>query len=141
MSCIFRVKSVGLKVSGVTLIELLIVFSIVGLLVALVAPVGYRQMEKARAQEEWLSLKREIDALAFRAFSNGNAVEIQISGSVLRWNTFGDNAQTRRYEHLFFDPEQRVVISPKGVASASSVQVWQSGRERELPLNNWMVSQ
>ena len=42
-----------------TLIELLVVFSILGLLVALVGPLGARQMDKARAQEQWLVLQRK----------------------------------------------------------------------------------
>jgi hypothetical protein len=128
------------RMGGITLIELLVVFSIVGMLVTLVAPVGYRQMEKARAQEEWMVFRREINELAFLAFSRGYRFDIHMSGSALEWSRQGGELESRTYEYLFFDPEQKISISAKGVASQPQIRVWQAGRERELKLNEWMAS-
>ena len=47
------------KTRGFTLIEILLVVLLTSILAALVAPLGVEQVEKARAQSEWLTLDRE----------------------------------------------------------------------------------
>ena len=62
---------------GMTLVELLIVFAIVGLLVSLVSPSSAKLLDKAKAQEEWLVLDRTIDSLAFNAYAGAKVVTLK----------------------------------------------------------------
>ena len=124
--------------SGMTLVELLIVFSIVGLLVALVSPEAYRQVERARAQEEWLILDRKIRSIAFDAYSRGLPVAISMSGRELAWQFEGDEEKKWVTKKLFFDANQTVRISRNGFAEPEKVRVLLGERERELSLNRWM---
>jgi len=124
---------------GMTLIELLIVFSIVGLLVALVGPATSGLMDKARGQEEWLTLERKINDLAFRAFAEGQPVSITGRGAEVFW-TVGDAQEgSLKLSHLFVDPVQTVLINSHGVASPNQIVIRQGNRDRALVLNRWMA--
>lgn len=126
-------------IGGFTLVELLIVFSIVGLLVALVAPMGVQQMDKARAQEEWLVLDRTIAALAFRAFAEGRAVTIEARGKELVWQIGADAPRTVALKYLFFSPDQILTIDANGLADHDAIEVRQGSRPRILELNRWVT--
>ena len=121
-----------------TLVELLIVFSIVGLLVALVAPLTVRQMDKARGQEELLVLGRTIDTVAFRAFADGKSVMMIGRGSEFTWQFFGEPIRQLQLEQVFFDREQKVSINTNGFANQEDMTVTFAGRERSLKLNRWL---
>jgi len=121
-----------------TLVELLVVFAILGLLVALVGPLGVRQMDKARAQEQWLILQRTVEGLAFRAFAQGREVRLEARGTELSW-TLGDQPpQALVLDRLFFDPAQTVLINDHGLAVPGALEVLQAGRARTLALNGWL---
>lgn len=122
-----------------TLIELLIVLSIVGLLVALVGPATSGLMDKARGQEEWLTVERQINELAFRAFAEGQPVSITGRGGEIFWTVGQRPRQTLELSRLFVDPEQTVQINSRGVATPDRLTLRQAGRERVLILNRWMA--
>jgi prepilin-type N-terminal cleavage/methylation domain-containing protein len=123
-----------------TLIELLVVFSILGLLVALVGPLGVRQMDKARAQEQWLVLQRTVEGLGFRAFVQGRELRLDANGTELTWQTGDQPPHVMVLDRLFFDPPQVVLINSHGLATPETLQVRQSGRARSLALNGWLQS-
>jgi len=120
-----------------TLVELLIVFVILGLLLGLVGPIAVERMDRARAQEEWLIARRTLTGLAFRAYADGRAVSIEADGARLRWRTGADAPRTRDFAHLFFPP-QRVVINSHGIAVPARLTVQQGPRERVVELNGWL---
>lgn len=119
-----------------TLIELLIVFSIVGMLVSLVSPAIQKTFDRASAQGEWLHLQNQMRSVAFKAYSSGRAIEVNLVGTEVRIQ----NPVTRRetalgYRHLFFDPAQTIRFTANGFASEDSLRVFQLGRERAMLLN------
>lgn len=118
-----------------TLVELLVVFTIVGLLVSLVAPAGGDMLRRAKSQEEWLILDRTMEVLAFRAFSEGREVVIDANGSRVTWLIDGVPAGYLSLEHCFFEPKQSLVINANGVADKPILTVRQNGRARTLSLN------
>ena len=126
------------RARGITLIELLIVFSIVGLLVSLVAPSSVNLMDKARAQEEWLVLDRTIDALSFKAYAEARNIQLRAKERTLEWLVEGKPAGVLTLSHLQFDKEQIVKINPNGLADVPEIFVLQSDRRRSVRLNRWL---
>jgi len=123
---------------GFTLVELLVVLAILGMVVALVGPLTADRLDKARAQEEWLVLERTVTGLAFRAFAEGRPVELRAEGARFAWSVLGAEERALPLEHLFFDPAQRIRINANGIATPGALTVRQAGRERRLPLNDWL---
>ena len=123
---------------GFTLVELLIVLTIVGLTASLVAPLGAKQFEKARAQEEWLTLRRTVDGLAFRAFALGRETELHAKGSLLEWRFADGQGGNLELSRIFFDPEQTTFIDRNGYADRDHLQMRMAGAPRELSLNHWL---
>jgi prepilin-type N-terminal cleavage/methylation domain-containing protein len=132
------VTAISSKTSGMTLVELLIVFAILGLLVSLVGPAAYRQVERTRAQEEWLTLGRAVRDLAFESYMSGRQTRVQFSGTKMQWSAEPGVSRQLLFEHIFFDPSLSIMISESGVYDRSAVTVIQRGRRRELSLNSWV---
>jgi prepilin-type N-terminal cleavage/methylation domain-containing protein len=124
---------------GMTLVELLVVFTIIGLLTALVAPVGGDVMARAQSQEEWMRLDRTLEGLAFKAYAEGRVLEIDARGTRLAWKVDGSEAGFLNFEHIFFEGRQTIVINSNGVADRSSLSLRQRGRPRQIKLNRWLL--
>ena len=119
---------------GFTLIEILLVVLLLSITLTLVAPLGVEQVEKARAQSEWIALDREIGRLSMNAFLRSEFISIHAAGKELAWET-GDGEQgVIVFEHLFFSPEQRLTINPNGIADPMEIEVLQRDRQRTLSL-------
>jgi len=122
------------RTRGFTLIEVLLVLLLGSLLVALVAPIGVTQAEKARAQSEWLTLDREIGRLSMNAFLKSEFVTVYAAGKQLAWETDTGEQGVIVFEHLFFSPEQQLTINPNGIAEPVEIEVLQRERQRTLSL-------
>ncbi len=125
------------RLSGMTLIELLIVLSIVGMLVSLVSPSIQKTFDRASAQGEWLHLQNQLRSVAFKAYSSGRAIEVDFAGAELRISSSeNDQKDIIAYRYLFFDPTQTIRFTANGFSSADSLRVSQLGRERIMRLND-----
>lgn len=119
---------------GFTLIEILLVVLLMSVLITLVAPLGIKQVEKARAQSEWLTLNRELGRLSLDAFLRSDFVTLVAAGKQLAWASDGGEQGVIEFEHLFFSPEQRLTINPNGIADPFEITVVQRERQRTLSL-------
>ena len=119
---------------GFTLIEILLVVLLTSILVALVAPLGVQQVEKARAQTEWLSLQREIGRLSMHAFLRGEFITLDVSGKQLLWQSGRGEQGVIQFEQLFFSPPQRVTFNPNGIADRPDIEVRQRERRRRMAI-------
>ena len=119
---------------GFTLVEVLLVVLLTSILVALVAPLGIDQVEKARAQTEWLTLEREIGRLSLDAFLRSDFVTIYAAGKRLDWESGGGDQGVIEFEHLFFSPEQRITINPNGIPNRAEIELLQRDRRRRLSI-------
>jgi prepilin-type N-terminal cleavage/methylation domain-containing protein len=126
------------RVRGMTLIELLIVFSIVGLLVSLVAPASFGVVDKARAQEEWLILDRLVGTLSFRAYSESREITLEAKEQTLKWFYDGEQQGVFSLSYLRFTQPQRLVISASGLSDQEQLSVAQAERNRPIKLNRWL---
>ena len=134
--CVSQCRKRGL--AGFTLIEMLIVVTIIGLLASLVAPFGARVLERARAQQEWISAQRTVDRLTVEAFLSGKEVVVRAEGDGLSWQIGSSPKIERRYEHLSFSPAQEVRINTSGFADSATIAVLQGRRRAEIRLNYWV---
>ena len=123
---------------GMTLVELLVVLAIVGTVATLVAPAGYRQVERARAQAEWATVEREMESISKKAFFRSSRVRVDFDGASLRWVFSGGETQEIKFRYVFFENDQKVSINANGVASPDEVSAWISGSNRRLQLNRWL---
>ena len=122
------------RTHGFTLIEILLVVVLVSILAALVAPLGVTQVEKARAQTEWLTLDRELGRLSMDAFLRGDFVSVDAAGKQLAWEFQGGKRGSIEFEQLFFSPAQRITINPNGIADRPEILVLQRDRQRSLTI-------
>ena len=122
------------RMHGFTLIEILLVVVLVSIMAALVAPLGVTQVEKARAQSEWLTLDREIGRLSMDAFLASDFVSVDAAGKQLAWEFQGGERGSIEFEQLFFSPEQRITINPNGIADRPEILVLQRDRQRSLKI-------
>ena len=120
------------RTGGFTLIEVLLVILLTSVLVALVAPLGVQQVDKARAQTEWLTLQREIGHLSMHAFLRGEFITVDVSGKQLEWRSGRGEQGVMQFEQLFFSPPQRITINPNGIADRSAIEVQQRERQRRM---------
>jgi len=119
---------------GFTLIEILLVVLLLSVTLTLVAPLGVEQVDKARAQSEWLTLDREIGRLSMNAFLQSEFITVHAAGKELVWESDAGEQGVIVFEHLFFSPEQRLTINPNGIAEPMEIEVLQRDRQRTLSL-------
>lgn len=122
------------RTRGFTLIEILLVVLLMSIVLVLVAPLGIKQVEKARAQSEWLELDREIGRLSLDAFIRSDFVTLHAAGKRLAWKSDAGQHGMLEFEHLFFSPEQQLTINPNGIADPFEIVVLQRDRQRTLSL-------
>lgn len=122
------------KGRGFTLVEILLVLVLGALLASLVAPLGINQVEKARAQSEWLTFQREIRSLALRAFVRNEYLTLRAAGHELAWRADGGDTGTMTFEQLYFEPEQFVTFNPNGIADVEFIELLQRDRRRRLDI-------
>lgn len=104
---------------GFTLIELMIVMSIVALLMGMVGPLAINSLEKAQAKQEMLTVKNWLRKVSFRAFTTGKEHVIKFSGKNIILHTKGEALEpieNKTFESLFFQPQQ-LNYSAKGFVS------------------------
>ena len=119
---------------GFTLIEILLVVLLMSITLALVAPLGVEQVDKARAQSEWLALDREIGRLSLNAFLRSEFITLYAAGKQLAWETDDGDQGVIEFEYLFFSPEQLLTINPNGIADPMEITVIQREQQRTLSL-------
>jgi len=129
--------------SGFTLIELMVVMSIVALLLTMVGPLAINSLEKAQAKQEMLSLKNWFRKVSARAFTTGKSHVIQLSGKQVNLYV---NEQKKKllesviFDSLFFQP-QTLTYNNKGFVTPDNLTGTYRGKPLTLELKNWVNGQ
>ena len=108
---------------GFSLIELLVVISIMAGVMALVGPLTVRSVDSARAQTELVSIERWINGWGRKAFLTGSAILVESQGAALIAQRRGEAIESRALD--FWHPEERLTIefSSAGVPSVNRVEL------------------
>jgi len=147
------------KHQGFTLIELMIVMSVVALLTGLVGPLTIKSYEKAKAIEESLSFKNWVTANSYRSFATGREGTFTLNKSSATFSLRaqdgfkkkvtlaqfeGDNSllelpevnkadilSISSYKYLSFYP-QKIKVNSYGVFLTSKITVLVAGKDKSL---------
>ncbi|NMP32945.1 type II secretion system protein [Thalassotalea sp. M1531] len=124
---------------GFTLIELMIVMSIVALLMGMVGPIAFNSLDKAKAKQEMLTLKVWFRKVSARAYQTGKNHTIELNGKKIFLyveNVLQPIEQTS-FESLFFQPQQ-LKYNDKGFVDTDKLVGSYRGQPLELELSVWV---
>lgn len=140
------------KKAGFTLIELMVVMSIVALLMTMVGPLAINTVEKATAKQEMLTMKNWLRKISYRAFATGNSYQLKLAGKkaelyLAEKNVIQGNEEnqsqlfppviTHSFETLFFQP-QVLTYNAKGFVSPTAIQGTYRNKTLQLDLTQWV---
>lgn len=93
--------------SGFTLIELMVVMTIIALLTGLVGPLAINSLDKAQAKSEILTLKNRLRKISYRAYILQSSAEVTFKGKEITISYNGSDSQpiTITNEVLFFNEQ------------------------------------
>jgi len=123
---------------GFTLVEMLIVMTIVGSLLSLVGPLAIDSLYKAQARSEILGMKNWLKYQSQRAFISGNNIHIQLKGkqAELVLSSLPNSPEVKQFEYLFFQP-QDIHFSQHGVSRTRQVTASIAELEINIELEDW----
>lgn len=118
---------------GATLLELLVVMTIMLTMLGLVSGATIRSLERAEAQTEVISVYSLIKRSSIRAFSSGNAVFLKFLGSDVDIYLGGKQRSQLTFEHLQFE-DQSIAFNRNGMADQLDIQLNVGGVAKTLDL-------
>jgi prepilin-type N-terminal cleavage/methylation domain-containing protein len=128
------------NLQGFTLIELMIVMTIVSLLMGMVGPLAMNSLEKADAKQEMLSIKNWLRKVSYRAFTTGQTHRIQLSGKrvILYAELDEENPiEDKTLKSLSFKP-QWLYYNNKGFVTPEVLEGTYRGKLLSINLNTWV---
>jgi prepilin-type N-terminal cleavage/methylation domain-containing protein len=90
---------------GFTLIELIIVMSIMTIIISIVGPLSLNMIDKAQAQSEYIQLKNELKKISFLAFASASSHELTFSNKQLILTKGLKNKKVYNFDYLSFSPQ------------------------------------
>jgi len=142
---------------GFTLIELMIVMSIIALVMSLVGPLTIQGYEKIQAKEEQMTLQNWIKGNSYRSFATSKAGTISLENNAITFNyqldktnslstdklstgETTDNQESKpavamlNFELLTF-PKQTIKVNTFGLIQPAAIIVLVNGKERIINLS------
>lgn len=113
-----------------TLLELLVVMSIVGLSLSLVGPLVLEQVDKTKANAEVKQLEQYIDMTLAGAYLAGQPIVLQFNGRQLLRQQHGVAEQVT-FDYLFFQPQQ-LKINANGQLAQTHLQFTSLAKQLEI---------
>lgn len=125
--------------NGFTLIEIMIVMSIVALLMGLVGPIAIQNLEKAEAKSELLSVNNWLKQVSYRAYISGQHLTLKLNGKKVQLFTTQSSKLIKQntFEYLFFQP-QVLEFNNKGFVSPTKIIGHYRNKPLELELKKWI---
>lgn len=128
------------KQTGFTLIELMVVMSIVALLMGMVGSLAINSVDKAKAKEELLTVQNWLKKLSSRAYFTGQAHNLVFSGKQASLYTELNSATPLKvveFEFLFFQP-QTLFFNGNGFVTPTSLHTSYRNQTVSYNLTDWV---
>ncbi|WP_026972297.1 pilus assembly FimT family protein [Aliagarivorans marinus] len=122
--------------SGFSLIELLVVLSLMGLGAALIGPATLNQVARANAQAELNRFENQIRLMSQRAFSRSGGIVLDMHNNQI---TFQDvltrsTISSQSFEYIGFPQQQSITLNRNGYPSPERATIVYRGHRQELNL-------
>ena len=125
------------SIKGFTLIELIIVLSIIGLLLTIVAPVSIYTLEKSEAKTELLEAKQWFKHISYQAYIESQSYQLHLKGNqaqLFYQNDLTHSVRQKTFESLRFT-EQTIAINTKGIVFPSIIEGFYGKQEWSVDLS------
>jgi prepilin-type N-terminal cleavage/methylation domain-containing protein len=109
--------------AGFSLIELLVVISIMAAIMALVGPLTVRSVESAQAQTELVSIERWINGWGRKAFLTGSVISVEARNGQLIAETDGESIDVRALELWQPAESLQIEFSSAGLPSVTRIEL------------------
>lgn len=120
------------RLRGFSLIELMIVIVLMSLLAAIVAPLTFRQLDRAKAKTEYLVFRNTLKSLSAKAFTQGLSYEIKMAGnSYTARSVLGQRVYQLEYLTL---PNKSFSINRNGYPSIHAFTLDLAGIDRKISM-------
>jgi prepilin-type N-terminal cleavage/methylation domain-containing protein len=108
--------------SGFTLIELIVVMSIMSIVLSMVGPLTLRMLDRAQAQSELISFKNSVKKVSYIAFASGTEYSFELKQHQLIVYRADDELQQTEFDHLNFEP-QIITFNSRGYPSPEELSI------------------
>jgi type II secretory pathway pseudopilin PulG len=106
MSTFSHKFSAKIKHQGITLIELMIVISLMMVVVALVGPLTFKMVDKAKAQSEFIELENTLKRISFQSFASATPYQVQFEQQRVVVLKNHQKISQSHFDYLVFTPQQ-----------------------------------
>lgn len=128
---------------GVTLIELLIVISIMMTMLSLVGGLNLQTFKKTEAQAELISFYSLVKKAGMLAFTSGGDVVMKLSENLVTVVVRGKMRSQKSFVYLSFE-SQKVFFNRSGLPNKFGLIINVNGREKSIDLgsmfNSWSAT-
>ncbi len=126
------------RTTGFTLIELLVVIVIMMTLFAFVSPLGVKQIDRAKSQQELHETIRIFQTLSSRAYAGGATIKVELNNNriIARYLT---KVKTWQFEKLSF-PVQSLTFNRNGYMDHSVISYNLSGEIQQLNIMSELIA-
>ena len=132
---ILAYKQPQTKQHGFTLMELMVVMTIIALLTGLVGPLAINSLDKAEAKSELLTLKNTLRKISYRAYILQSPADIVFKGSEITINFANrSNEPTKISNKVLFFKEQTLHFNNYGFVQPLKLQLTYRDQSQELDL-------
>jgi prepilin-type N-terminal cleavage/methylation domain-containing protein len=107
---------------GFTLVELLIVMSIMGLILSLVGPLALNMIDKAQAQSEFISFKNNLKKISYISFASATEHSVTLDVQTISILKADESIQQSQFKYLQF-PSQKITFNSRGYPFPESINV------------------
>ncbi len=121
------------RLLGFSLIELLVVISILAGLLVLVGGLTVNSVEKAQAQTELVGFSNMIKKISFRAFASGNSIALSLDEHRAQVSRNDEIMAEKIFDHIIFSA-QEIIFNRNGYPDVSSVSLGVRDKTREIAL-------
>jgi prepilin-type N-terminal cleavage/methylation domain-containing protein len=120
--------------AGFSLIELLVVISIMAAIMALVGPLTVRSVESAQAQTELVSIERWINGWGRKAFLTGSVISVEARGGQLIAESDGQSIDARALELWQPAESLQIEFSSAGLPSVTRIELVSGNLSRTVSI-------